>query len=99
MGSLHKIFGLTNREIKGYNDIKFFDYFKVLYSKNKFLKTYFRYINPNLNYKIKIGDQYNFIFIDTGQDSIADMHDLIKSAPSTKGLKDYQIDLLLYENL
>ena len=94
IGSLYKIFGLTNREIKGYNDIKFFDYFKVLYSKNKFLKTYFRYINPNLNYKIKIGDQYNFIFIDTGQDSIADMHDLIKSAPSTKGLKDYQIDLL-----
>jgi len=92
--SFYKIFGLTNREIKGYDDIKFHEYYKVLYSRNKFLKTYFRYLNPNLNYKVKIGDFYDFIFLDTGQDSIADMHDLIKGAPSTKGLKDYQIDLL-----
>jgi len=92
--SFYKIFGLTNREIKGYDDIKFHEYYKVLFSRNKFLKTYFRYLNPNLNYKVKIGDFYDFIFLDTGQDSIADMHDLIKGAPSTKGLKDYQIDLL-----
>ena len=92
--SFHKIFGMTNREVKGYDDIKFHQYYKILFSRNKFLKTYFRYLNPNLNYKVKIGDFYDFIFLDTGQDSIADMHDLIKGAPSTKGLKDYQIDLL-----
>jgi hypothetical protein len=90
----YKIFGLTNREIKGYDDIKFHQYYKVLISRNKSLKTYFRYLNPNLNYRVKIGDLYDFIFLDTGQDSIADMHDLIKGAPSTKGLKDYQMDLL-----
>ncbi len=93
-GAVHRIFGLTKEDIKGYNDIKFFNYFKALYSRNKFLKDYFRYINPNLNFRVKIGEDYNFIFLDTGQDSIADMHDLLKGSPSTKGLKDYQIKLL-----
>ncbi|GAH15348.1 unnamed protein product, partial [marine sediment metagenome] len=54
---------MTNREVKGYDDIKFHQYYKVLYSRNKFLKTYFRYLNPNLNYKVKIGDFYDFIFL------------------------------------
>ena len=44
--------------------------------------------------KLNIGDEYNFIFLETGQDSIADLHDLLKGGPSTKGLKDYQIELL-----
>jgi hypothetical protein len=85
---------MKHSDIKGYYDIKFFDYFFALYSRAKFLKDYFRYINPNLNYRVKIGDKYNFIFLDTGQDSIADMHDLLKGGPSTKGIKDYQVDLL-----
>jgi hypothetical protein len=58
------------------------------------LKDYFRYINPNLNYQINIGKSYSIIFLDTGEDSIADLHDLLKGGPSTKGIKDYQIDLL-----
>lgn len=93
-GNLRKIFGMTKKDIKGYHDIKFFNYLKALRSRDKYLRDYFIYLNPNLNYKIKIGNQYNFIFIETGQDSIADMHDLLKGGPSTKGLKDYQIDLL-----
>ncbi|GAG81189.1 unnamed protein product, partial [marine sediment metagenome] len=93
-GQIHKIFGMTHSDVKGYSDIKFFNYFTVLRANDKFLKDYFRYINPNLNFKLKIGDQYNFIFLDTGQDSIADMHDLLKGGPSTKGIKEYQVDLL-----
>jgi len=93
-GGVRKIFGFTRKDIKGYHDIRFFNYFKALRSKDKYLRDYFRYINPNLNYKIKIGDNYSFIFIDTGHDSIADMHDLLSGSPSTKGLRDYQIDLL-----
>jgi len=93
-GQIHKIFGMTHADVKGYYDTKFFNYFTALRSKDKFLKDYFRYFNPNLNYNLKIGDHYNFIFLDTGQDSIADMHDLLKGGPSTKGIKDYQIDLL-----
>jgi predicted MPP superfamily phosphohydrolase len=93
-GAVHKIFGLNKEDIKGYSDVRFFNYFKALYSRNKFLKDYFRYFNPNLNFRLKIGEEYSFIFLDTGQDSIADMHDLLKGGPSTKGLKDYQIKLL-----
>ena len=93
-GQIHKIFGMTHSDVKGYYDIKFFNYFTALRSDDKYLKDYFRYINPNLNFNLKIGDHYNFIFLDTGQDSIADMHDLLKGGPSTKGIKEYQVDLL-----
>jgi hypothetical protein len=93
-GQIHKIFGMTHSDVKGYYDTKFFNYFTALRSHDKYLKDYFRYINPNLNFNLKIGDHYNFIFLDTGQDSIADMHDLLKGGPSTKGIKEYQVDLL-----
>ncbi len=93
-GQIHKIFGMTHKDVKGYYDTKFFNYFTALKSKDKYLKDYFRYINPNLNFNLKIGKHYNFIFLDTGQDSIADMHDLLKGGPSTKGIKEYQVDLL-----
>ncbi|TFG13532.1 MAG: hypothetical protein EU535_04900, partial [Promethearchaeota archaeon] len=94
IGSIHSIFGLTKKDIKGYYDLKFFNYFTAVRSKDKYLRDYFRYINPNLNYKLKIGKQYSFIFLETGQDSVADLHDLLKGSPSTKGLKDEQIELL-----
>ena len=93
-GQIHKIFGMTHSDVKGYYDIKFFNYFTALRSNDKFLKDYFRYINPNLNFNLKIGNHYNFIFLDTGQDSLADIHDLLKGGPSTKGIKEYQVDLL-----
>ena len=94
LAKAYKIFGMNLKDIKGYYDIKFFNYFTVIRSKDKFLRDYFKYLNPNLNYKLKIGDEYNFIFLDTGHDSIADMHDLLSGGPSTKGIKDYQVDLL-----
>jgi len=93
-GQIHKIFGMTHSDVKGYHDTKFYNYFTALRAKDRFLIDYFRYINPNLNFKLKIGEQYNFIFLDTGQDSPADMHDLLKGGPSTKGIKEYQVDLL-----
>jgi DNA repair exonuclease SbcCD nuclease subunit len=93
-GQIHKIFGMTRSDIKGYYDIKFFNYFTALRSRLKFLKDYFRYINPNLNYKVRVGNSHSFIFLDTGEDSIADLHDLLKGGPSTKGIKDFQVDLL-----
>ncbi|MHA1461096.1 MAG: metallophosphoesterase, partial [Promethearchaeota archaeon] len=93
-GQIHKIFGMTHKDVKGYYDIKFFNYITALRSDDKYLKDYFRYINPNLNFNLKIGDKYNFIFLDTGQDSVADLHDLLKGGPSTKGIKEYQVDLL-----
>ncbi len=93
-GQMHKFFGMTHSDVKGYYDIKFFNYFTALRSDDKYLKDYFRYINPNLNFNLKIGNSYNFIFLDTGQDSLADMHDFLKGGPSTKGIKEYQIDLL-----
>ncbi|MFX1498188.1 MAG: metallophosphoesterase family protein [Promethearchaeota archaeon] len=93
-GQIRKIFGLTSSDIKGYYDTKFFNYFTALDSRDKYIKDYFRYLNPNLNYNLRIGDNYNFIFLDTGQDSIADLHDLLKGGPSTRGIKDEQVDLL-----
>ncbi|MGV9172661.1 MAG: metallophosphoesterase family protein [Promethearchaeia archaeon] len=94
LGKVRKIFGLTKEDVKGYHDFKFFNYFTALRSRDKYLRDYFRYFNPNLNYKFQFGENCHFIFIDTGQDSVADMHDLLKGSPSTKGLKNYQIDLL-----
>ncbi|MFO8017947.1 MAG: metallophosphoesterase [Promethearchaeia archaeon] len=94
LGHARKIYGFTKNDIKGYHDFKFFNYFTALRSRDKNLRDYFRYFNPNLNYKIQIGESYHFIFIDTGEDSVADLHDFLKASPSTKGLKDYQIDLL-----
>lgn len=94
VGGISKIFGLTRKDIKGYYDLKFSNYFNALHSKNRFIKDYLRFFNPNLNYMVKFGDLYNFIFLDTGEDSVADMHDLLKGAPSTIGLKEYQIHLL-----
>jgi predicted MPP superfamily phosphohydrolase len=93
-GEVRKIFGMTQNDINGYYDIKFFNYITALYSNERYLKDYFRYFNPNLNYNLNIGAQFSFIFLDTGPESIADLHDLLKGGPSTKGVKDYQIDLL-----
>ncbi|MHA1105454.1 MAG: metallophosphoesterase family protein [Promethearchaeota archaeon] len=90
----HNKFGLTRSDINGYDDIKLHDYYLAFHSTDKTLKDYLRHVNPNLNYKLKIGDYYNFIFLDTGHDSVADLHDLLKGGPSTKGFKDYQMDLL-----
>jgi predicted phosphodiesterase len=94
LGKLYKKFGITRKDIKGYRDKKIFFYPKALYSRDKFLRDYYRYFNPNLNYMLEIGDQFNIIFLDTGQDSIANLHGILKSAPSTKGIKNYQINLL-----
>lgn len=93
-GEIHKIFGMTHSDVKGYYDHKFFNYLTALRANDRYLKDYLRYINPNFNFSLRIGENYNFIFLDTGQDSVADMHDLLKGGPSTKGIKDYQVDLL-----
>ncbi|MFX1277110.1 MAG: metallophosphoesterase [Promethearchaeota archaeon] len=93
-GKTYQVFGMEKKDIRYYSDIRFFNYFKALYSRDKFLRDYFRLFNPNLNYKIKIGQQYNIIFLDTGHDSIANLHDFLRGSPSSKGLKDEQIDLL-----
>jgi len=92
-GNLFKKFGLEKNDIKEYKDEKFFNYFNAMYSRTKFLKDYLRFINPNLNFKVEIGGEYSLIFLDTGLDSIADIFGLMRSAPSTRGLKKYQIDL------
>ena len=94
LAGIHKIFGFTRSELIGYRDIKFRDYVYAFYSRKRFIADYLRYINPNCNFMLEIGNEYNFIFLDTGADSIADFHDLMKGGASTKGIKDYQIDIL-----
>lgn len=94
LGKIFQKFGLEKQDIKDYEDDKFFNYFRAAYSRTKFLKDYFRFINPNLNYKIEIGKDFSLVFLDTGPDSIANLFGLLRSAPATRGLKKYQIDLL-----
>ncbi len=94
IGIIRKKFGLTQQDVRGYKDLKSFTYYKALYSKKRLVEDYLRLFNPNLNHRVKIGNKYSFIFLDTGRDSVAGLHDLLKGAPSTKGLKDDQIDLL-----
>jgi len=94
MGKIFQKFGLEKQDIKDYEDDKFFNYFRAAYSRTKFLKDYYRFINPNLNYKIEIGKDFSLVFLDTGPDSIANLFGLLRNAPATRGLKKYQIDLL-----
>jgi predicted phosphodiesterase len=94
LAGINKIFGMTYSELRGYRDIKMRNYIYSFYSRNKFIADYLRYVNPNCNFMMEIGDEYNFIFLDTGADSLADFHDLMKGGASTKGIKDYQIDIL-----
>ena len=94
LAGINKIFGISHSELSGYHDIKMQDYIYSFYSRVKFIADYLRYVNPNCNFMMKIGNEYNFIFLDTGADSLADFHDLMKGGASTKGIKDYQIDIL-----
>jgi 3',5'-cyclic AMP phosphodiesterase CpdA len=93
-GKIYQKFGFERNDIKDYSDDKFFNYFRAIYSRTKFLHDYFRFINPNLNYKVEIGKKFSLIFLDTGLDSIANLFGLMRSAPSTRGLRKYQITLL-----
>ncbi len=93
-GTIYRKFGLKRKDIKEYKDGKLFHYLRALYSRTKFLNNYLLLINPNLNYKISIGEKYSLLFLDTGMDSIANLFDLMRSAPSTRGLKRFQIELL-----
>ncbi|MBD3194854.1 MAG: hypothetical protein GF317_07360 [Candidatus Lokiarchaeota archaeon] len=93
-GIIYKKFGLEKKDVKNYKDDKYFNYFRSMYSRTKFLEDYFKFINPNRNFKIDIGKDYSLIFLDTGIDSIANLFGLMRSAPSTRGLKDYQIESL-----
>ncbi len=94
LGKTYQVYGMEKRDIRYYTDIRFFNYFKALYSRNRFLRDYFRLFNPNLNYKVEIGNNYNIILLDTGHDSVLNLHDYLRGSPSTKGLKDEQIHLL-----
>ncbi|MHA1871281.1 MAG: metallophosphoesterase family protein, partial [Promethearchaeota archaeon] len=51
----NKIFGLTNKEVKYYSDVSILSSFKAIYANIKFLRGYFQFINPDLNYAKKIG--------------------------------------------
>jgi 3',5'-cyclic AMP phosphodiesterase CpdA len=93
-GRIYRKFGLRRRDIRDYKDGKLFHYLRALYSRTKFLNNYLLLINPNLNFKVNIGEKYSLIFLDTGMDSIANLFDLMESAPSTRGLKRFQIELL-----
>ncbi len=96
MGKIYRIFGLEKHDIKDYRDDKYFNGIKALYSKTRFLKDYFLFINPNRNFKLNIGKQFLFIFLDSGKDSIANLLGLMRGAPSTRGLNKIQIKLLRY---
>ncbi|TXT66674.1 MAG: hypothetical protein BAJALOKI1v1_270006 [Promethearchaeota archaeon] len=93
-GTIYRKFGLKRRDIRKYKDEKPFLYLRALYSRTKFLHSYLLLFNPNLNYKVNVGDSYSLIMLDTGMDSIANLFDLMRSAPSTRGLKKFQIKIL-----
>ncbi|MHA1820862.1 MAG: hypothetical protein ACTSU2_02110, partial [Promethearchaeota archaeon] len=67
--------------------------FKAIYANIKFLRGYFQFINPDLNYAKKIGKTH-LIFLDTDKDSFIDFYDLMKGSPSTKGLHNEQVQWL-----
>jgi 3',5'-cyclic AMP phosphodiesterase CpdA len=93
-GRIYKKFGLKRKEIRKYSDDKPFRYLRALYSRTKFLNNYLLLFNPLLNFMVNFSEKYSLICLDTGMDSIANLFDLMKSAPSTRGLKKFQIKVL-----
>ncbi len=93
-GKIRKIFGMTKEDIKNYHDLKFFSYYNTIRSGAKYLRYYFENINPNLNYTFQFGEKWFFICLDTGEDSKINLYNLFRGAPKSKGLSNYQIELL-----
>jgi len=93
----YKVFGFTEEEIVEYKDQKKFKPLQAIKSNIRQLRDYLVFINPTLNYMVDIGDHFNVIFIDTGADSLREFYELLKGGSSTKGLKDYQIDIFRSE--
>ncbi|WP_371804017.1 metallophosphoesterase [Candidatus Lokiarchaeum ossiferum] len=59
----------------------------------KALMPYFQYINPFLDYFIKLGD-HTFTFLDSGPESIAEIKFLLMADPSTTGFSTEQLEYL-----
>lgn len=89
----YKVFGFAEDEIAEYKDQKRFKPLRAIKSKLVNLNEYLVYINPSLNYMLKIGDKFNIIFMDTGHDSLKEFYELLKGGTGTKGMQDYQVDL------
>jgi hypothetical protein len=85
--------GLTLDEIMYYPKLSRFQTIRSLYSNIKFLRAYFQFLNPDLNYIRKFGKMH-MVFMDTDKDSILDITDLINGSPSTRGLRDSQMKWL-----
>ncbi|MCP4762974.1 MAG: hypothetical protein GY870_14440, partial [archaeon] len=82
-------FGLKNEEIKLYPG-SFISTMKSLYANIKYLRGYFQFINPDLNFAKKLG-RTHFLFLDSDKNSSLDIHDIFRKSPSTKGLRDFQL--------
>lgn len=86
----HEMLGFNGEEIKFYPSSKL-QYLKSLIANIKYLRGYFQFINPDLNYVKKFGKTH-FFFLDTDKDSMADLYDLFNGSPSTKGFRTEQIE-------
>ncbi|MBD3256560.1 MAG: hypothetical protein GF383_15805 [Candidatus Lokiarchaeota archaeon] len=93
-GKFRKMFGLRKNDLNDYYDMKYFNFLSSLLSKKKYLRDYFRHINPNLTYSLTLSNDFKFIFLDTGQDLLINIIGLLKGTPSTKGLRFHHIRLL-----
>lgn len=67
--------------------------FRALISNVRFLRGYFQYLNPDLNFAKKFGKTH-LIFIDSDKNSLLDFYDILKGSPSTRGFRDSQIKWL-----
>ncbi|MBD3351277.1 MAG: hypothetical protein GF364_07300 [Candidatus Lokiarchaeota archaeon] len=88
----NEMLGFTNEEMKLYPSSRL-TYFRAIYANIKYLRGYFQFINPELNFAKKFGKTH-LIFLDSDKDTLIDFYDIIKGSPSTQGFRDPQMNWL-----
>ncbi|MHA1729923.1 MAG: metallophosphoesterase family protein [Promethearchaeota archaeon] len=87
------IYGLKTHEMALYPTSSIVSDILSLFSNVKYLRGYFQFINPDLNFAKKLGKTH-LIFIDSEKNSLVDFFDFVRGSPSTKGFRDEQIEWL-----
>lgn len=87
-----EMFGFKKEEMDLYPSSKL-SYFRAISANIKYLRGYFQFINPDLNFAKKFGNTH-LIFLDSDKDSLIDLFDLLKGSPSTRGLRKKQLKWL-----
>jgi 3',5'-cyclic AMP phosphodiesterase CpdA len=92
---LFKSFGLKEEYVHYLDETKVLHLDPILTANIKWLKEYFRRVNPDLDYLVRFGST-DLLFLDGGKDSYSFSHleDAIGGSPDTECVADFQMELV-----